>query len=128
MRFVIADDSPIFQQKIAQFLRHDRHEVVAIASNGADAVAACAKHRPDVAVIDWCMSGEIQGGLAAQEIVQAGTARHVIMATSVSSEKAMQPLRSLGVAFIRKPFHREQLLDVIKWTVQRADDRPPARA
>ena len=52
MRAVIAEDNPLLRDGIALLLADDGIEVVAAVDNGDDAVAAVARHRPDIAVLD----------------------------------------------------------------------------
>ncbi|MBI3538773.1 MAG: response regulator, partial [Candidatus Eisenbacteria bacterium] len=53
MRAVIADDEPRARQFLDRLLKeHGEVEVVAEARNGAEALAAVGRHRPDVVFLD----------------------------------------------------------------------------
>jgi DNA-binding NarL/FixJ family response regulator len=52
MRIVIAEDSAILREGLAQLLAMRGHEVVAAVGEPVALLAAVAEHRPDVAVID----------------------------------------------------------------------------
>jgi DNA-binding NarL/FixJ family response regulator len=52
VRTVVAEDNPLLRDGIALLLADHGIEVVATVDNGADAVAAVARLRPDVAVVD----------------------------------------------------------------------------
>lgn len=58
---VVADDEPVLRKVLTSFLKRAGVQVLAEARNGAEAVAACRLHRPDVLLIDAnmpVMSGE----------------------------------------------------------------------
>jgi DNA-binding NarL/FixJ family response regulator len=53
IRLLIADDHPVYRDGLASLLDPlPEIEVVARASDGAEAVALAAEHRPDVVVMD----------------------------------------------------------------------------
>jgi DNA-binding NarL/FixJ family response regulator len=70
LRVVIADDHPVFLQGLRTLLHASDVDVVAEAADGAAAVSACVRHRPDVALLDLHMpelSGvEVTRALAAR--------------------------------------------------------------
>ena len=56
-RVVIADDSAVMRQMISDLLSEAGCKVVALATNGIEAVAACRAHKPDVMTLDLLMPG-----------------------------------------------------------------------
>ena len=71
MRVLVADDHPLFRAGLLTALQlSDSVEVVAEASDGAEAVAATAALRPDVVVMDLHMPG-LNGIEATRQIVAA---------------------------------------------------------
>ena len=70
MRVIVADDSLLMRAGVAALLTDAGCEVVALANDGAQAVAAAAAHRPDVAVLDIRMppTHTTEGLAAAREI------------------------------------------------------------
>lgn len=52
MRVVVADDTLITREGIAHLLRQAGVDVVALAGDGAELLAAVAEHRPSVAIVD----------------------------------------------------------------------------
>ena len=110
MRIAYADDGRMCRRYLATSLRLLGHEVVGEGHNGLEAVEICARERPDVMFLDVSM-GEYGGIAAAQTILAAGTAKHVILATSQATEH--EHAHRLGIPIITKPFHREQLAKVI---------------
>jgi DNA-binding NarL/FixJ family response regulator len=68
IRIVIADDHTLVRQSVAKLLSGAGMQVVAEAGSGAEAVSLVRVHRPDVAVLDVSMPGEVDGLGAAAEI------------------------------------------------------------
>jgi two-component system chemotaxis response regulator CheY len=112
MRVVIADDSRIPRDILRQILRAGGHTVVGIATDGREAIAECEREKPDMVILDVSMP-RLSGDLAAREIIAAGTARHVLIASSMSQDIIFAPLRALGAHTLTKPYRREQLLNEI---------------
>lgn len=56
-RVVVVDDSPLMRRMLASALAEAGFDVVAVASSGDEALAACADHRPDVLSLDLAMPG-----------------------------------------------------------------------
>lgn len=52
MRIVIAEDSAILRDGLAELLRGRGHDVVATVDNGQDLIAAVGEHEPDVSIVD----------------------------------------------------------------------------
>ncbi len=52
MRVVVADDSLLFREGLSRLLTENGFEVAATATDGDALLAAVARHRPDVAIID----------------------------------------------------------------------------
>jgi DNA-binding NarL/FixJ family response regulator len=70
---VLADDNALFRDGIAQILRADgRFDVVGQASRGEEAVAAAARVRPDLILIDLAMPG--MSGIDAIKSIRAADA------------------------------------------------------
>jgi two-component system, NarL family, response regulator NreC len=55
LRILLADSQLLFQQAVVAALRQEGFEVVAQASNGQEAVKACRRLQPDVAILDASM-------------------------------------------------------------------------
>ena len=70
MRVVIADDCALLREAVARILRHGGFEVAAQAGDGDGLLAATARYRPDVAIVDVRMPPdyEDEGMRAAAEI------------------------------------------------------------
>lgn len=100
MRVVLADDSLKIRQVLRAMLINLKHEVVAEAVNGTEAIAFCEQLHPDIAILDISM-GAIGGDIAADRIREAHTARYILLFTSRASIK--EAFEAKGFAVLIKP-------------------------
>jgi len=109
MRVLIADDNGMMREVQRMFLEQARHEVVAEAADGAEAVKFFTEHRPDLVLLDLVMPGTT--GLEALEKIRAlDPAAKVIMVTAIEQDAMDKKILGLGAAAIlRKPFSSEEL-------------------
>jgi DNA-binding NarL/FixJ family response regulator len=84
VRVVVADDSVLLREGVAQLLSQAGFEVVGLASNAAELLEQVGRHRPDVAIVDIRMppTHTDEGLQAAQEI----RARHPTVGVLVLSQ------------------------------------------
>ena len=82
LRVVVADDQALVRAGFKMILTADGIDVVAEATNGAEAVDAVRRHRPDVVLMDIRMP-EMDGLAATRQILGGATeAPRVIMLTT----------------------------------------------
>jgi two-component system nitrate/nitrite response regulator NarL len=92
-RVVLADDHEPYRQGLARAIGDDpRLELVAEVADGAAAVEAVTRLRPELAVLDVRMPG-VDGFAACERIASSGSTR-VVLITDAPSE----PLRSLAAS------------------------------
>ncbi|HVW89557.1 MAG TPA: response regulator [Gaiellaceae bacterium] len=110
---LVADDAAIVRKLVAEMLADAGFLVVAEASDGNEAVALYAEHRPDVAILDVNMPG-IDGIQAATEIKRAYPTAKLVIATVYVTEKKLQRMTKLGaVDVLQKPFDAAQLAETV---------------
>ncbi len=98
IRVLIADDHAMVRSGLAGFLlASDDLELVGEASNGSEAVRACAETRPDVVLMDLMMPG-MDGATAIRVIHEAYPDIRVIALTSFPEQDLVQ--RALGAGAI----------------------------
>lgn len=123
IRVVIADDHPIVLGGLAELLSHEADiAVVARCTNGGDALAAIARHRPGVAVLDLTMPGR-SGMDLLRELhstrASVGDAAHepvrvVLLTARIEHEQVLEALK-LGVnGIVLKESAPLQILDCIR--------------
>ena len=120
IRLVVADDQAMVREGLAAILgAEDDLEVVATAADGAEAVAAARRVRPDVVVMDVRMPG-MDGIEATRLIVNAGLARVLVLTTFDLDEYVYDAVRAGASGFLLKDAPRERLAEAIR-AVARGD-------
>lgn len=95
-RVLLAEDQPLIRESLRQLIEGEPGlSVVAAAADGREAVALCADHAPDIALLDIRMPS-MDGLEAARAIKAAGTAGKIVLLTTFSDEEAMREGVSLG--------------------------------
>ena len=112
---LIVDDHPVFREGLAHTLADETEfRVVAQAGDGAAAVAAWRRHRPDVTLMDVSMFGG-DGIEAVRQIVKAEAAARVLMLSSSEEEADVLAALEAGAAgYITKTVRFEELLAAIR--------------
>lgn len=119
-RVLIADDSMLMRRMIADVLTSIGWEVVAEASNGAEAVEQYQQYRPDVVTLDIVMPGT-DGIYALENILLHNPNAKIVVVSALNQTKLIsEAIRRGAHDFIAKPFMPEQLRD----TVSRCVDEP----
>jgi two-component system, LytTR family, response regulator LytT len=68
INILVTEDESIVRKDIERCLRVLGYNVVATADNGEEAIALALKHKPDLALMDIMIKGEMNGIAAAEEI------------------------------------------------------------
>ena len=113
---LLADDEALVRAGLRMILESEPElEVVAEAADGAEAVAQCRAHRPDVALLDVRMPG-IDGLHAARRILaEPGLDTAVVMLTTFDSDDALLAAIEAGAAgFLLKSMPRDRLVSAVR--------------
>ena len=115
IRVLVADDQSMVRAGFRMLLSREQDvEVVAEASNGLEAVAAAARFRPTVVLMDIRMPG-LDGLQATRRILATDdTARILILTTFDLDEYIYEALRAGASGFVLKDDPPEQLLAAIR--------------
>lgn len=113
VRVIIADDHEAVRSGVAAILSADDGiEVVAEAENGFDALAACHRERPDVALIDLRMPGT--DGVWATERITDETATRVLVLTTYDSGDLIASALAAGAhGYLLKSTGGGDLIDAV---------------
>ena len=111
IRVMIADDHPVFRDGLASLLDPlPGIEVVARASDGAEAVALAAEHRPDVVVMDVQMP-ELNGIEATRRIVAADADVGILVITMGEDDgTVLSALRAGARGYLRKGAEQDEIV------------------
>ncbi|HBA60676.1 MAG TPA: two-component system response regulator [Elusimicrobia bacterium] len=114
MRVIVVDDNSMMREVLCMYLAQLKHEVVAEAGNGADAIKAFGEKRPDLVLLDLVMPG-VTGMEVLESIRKTDPAAKVIIATAVEQETIEADLLRKGAAAIlHKPFSSDELQEALK--------------
>lgn len=114
VRVLIADDHPLMREGIAACLAaHGGIEVVAQAGSGDEAIAAFARHRPDVTLVDLQMPGK--DGIETIRALRAlqADARLIVLTTFGGDARVAAALNAGAAAYLLKSMPGRQLADTV---------------
>jgi DNA-binding NarL/FixJ family response regulator len=113
IRVVLADDHAVVRQGLRTFLDlQDDIEVVAEASDGAQAVEAAAAFDPDVVLLDLVMPG--LDGLGALKVLRGGRARIIVLTSFGDDDKLFAALRGGAAGYLLKDVQPADLVRAIR--------------
>ncbi len=115
IQIVIADDQQLFRTMLKDMLMKDPEiNIVALSSNGEEAVSDCLKHKPDIALLDIGMPGK-DGIEALSEIKKALPQTKVIILTTFENSQNIHDAIMLGAdGYLIKEMTPEVLISAVK--------------
>jgi DNA-binding NarL/FixJ family response regulator len=102
VRLVLVDNDDGALELINLDLRLEGHDILATATDGAGAVAACAAHQPDVLVVDHRMPPGIDGVEVARQVLRTGTAGAVVIYSNYDDPRAVTAAERTGARWLMK--------------------------
>src|SRR6476646_9963757 len=118
LRVVIAEDEALIRLDLKEMLEEEGYVVVAEAADGAAAVRLAEEHRPDLVVLDVQMP--VLDGISAAEQIAAARTAPVLILTAFSQRELVEQARQAGaMAYVVKPFGRNDLVPAIEMAVSR---------
>lgn len=127
LRIVIADDEPIMRMDMKEYLQGEGYDIVGEAADGFDAVEACKKNKPDLALLDIKMP--LLDGLSAARIIQdEALADAIVLLTAYSETEFVEKAKDLGIAgYMVKPIDEKSLIPNIELAVARSREMKKLR-
>jgi response regulator NasT len=116
VRIVVAEDEALIRMDLVEMLAEAGYDVLAQASDGAQAIELVKEHKPDLAILDVKMP-ILDGISAAEEIISLCP---VLMLTAFSQRELVDRARDAGVmAYVLKPFTINDLVPAIEIAISR---------
>ena len=116
IRILVAEDEALIRMDLVEMLVEAGYEVVAQASDGAQAIELAQLHKPDLAILDVKMP-ILDGISAAEKIIAIAP---VLMLTAFSQRELVERARDAGVmAYVVKPFSIGDLVPAIEIAISR---------
>ncbi len=116
IRILVAEDEALIRMDLVEMLNEAGYEVVAEASDGAQAIELAQLHKPDLAILDVKMP-ILDGISAAEKIIGISP---VLMLTAFSQRELVERARDAGVmAYVVKPFSIGDLIPAIEIAISR---------
>ena len=116
IRILVAEDEALIRMDLVEMLVEAGYEVVAEASDGAQAIELAQLHKPDLAILDVKMP-ILDGISAAEKII---TISPVLVLTAFSQRELVERARDAGVmAYVVKPFSIGDLVPAIEIAISR---------
>jgi len=117
-RIMIVDDSESIRKLLKDMLSVGKHEVVAEAVDGIDAIEKFSTVKPDVVLLDIAMPKK-DGLTTLKEIKKMNLNTKVIMVTVRDEMDMIQDCIAAGaLAYIIKPFDTEEVLKAILFVLE----------
>jgi DNA-binding NarL/FixJ family response regulator len=112
---LIADDHPVVRDGLrAMFSADPRFEVLGEAGDGAEAIVAGEKLRPDVILMDLRMPGT-DGVTAIQELAKRGVPSRVLVLTTYDTDSDVLPAIEAGATgYLLKDAPRDELFRAVE--------------
>lgn len=121
IRVLIAEDEALIRLDLKEMLTEEGFEVVAEVSDGASAVRMARELRPDLAILDLKMP--VMDGIEAAQQVTAERLAAVLILTAFSQRELVEQARQAGaMAYLVKPFQKQDLLPAIEIAAGRFQD------
>jgi two-component system chemotaxis response regulator CheY len=105
----VVDDNAIMRTIVGRILREARFDIVE-ATNGAEAIQAFFRDKPDIVLMDLNMDG-IDGTAAIRGILQINPTARLVVCSATSDAHILLKLGAKG--YVTKPFTPEKLLNAI---------------
>ena len=131
LRILVVEDDVMIGELLAETLEDLGHVVCAVETNAANAVAAAARHHPDLMIVDVGL-GEASGIAAVKEILRSGFVPHVFATGDALRDLSLGP----DAVLIQKPFRGPDIVQAIERALaakpaapsrRRFDEDPPDR-
>lgn len=127
LRILIAEDDPLVAVTLSDQLAELGHDVIAVASDGEEAVTMAHEDRPDIAILDIKMPN--RDGISAAEEITREFDLPILMLTAYSDRPLVLRAAEAGaLAYLLKPVAAEELSASLALALARHKDKEALRS
>ncbi len=127
LRILIAEDDPLVAVTLSDQLTELGHHVVAVASDGEEAVVMARETRPDIAILDIKMPN--RDGISAAEEISRELDLPILMLTAYSDRSLVMRAAEAGaLAYLLKPVATEELTAALSLAMARYQEKEALRS
>jgi response regulator NasT len=119
-RILVADDDALVLATLSSGLRDQNYEVLEAAS-GEEALQVCARHQPDLAILDIRMP-DLDGLQVAAKLNQQGNVPFMFLSAFDDREIVEQGISEGALGYLVKPVDVNQVVPAIEAALERAAD------
>jgi two-component system, response regulator PdtaR len=109
LRILVVEDDALIGVLLSELLAEMGHEICAVETTEADAVAAAARCKPNLMIVDDRLGNE-SGISVVDEILCTGPIPHVFITGDPSRIRALRP----GAVVVQKPFRKSDIVRAIQ--------------
>jgi two-component system, response regulator PdtaR len=109
LNLLIVEDEMLIAMGLKQCVKELGHQVCAMASTEAGAVASAAAHRPDVVLMDLRLAHGGSGTEAACQIYKSFGIRSIVVSANIDATAREALQNCEPIAFVAKPFRSTEL-------------------
>jgi two-component system OmpR family response regulator len=123
-RILVVDDEPSIVDAVSTALRYEGYDVEE-AINGHQALAAVARHEPDLVVLDW-MLPDLDGIEVGKRLRERGYKTAILFLTARDAvENKVEALRAGGDDYVTKPFSLAEIVARVEAVLRRSGGALP---
>jgi DNA-binding NarL/FixJ family response regulator len=113
LRVMVVDDHPMWRDAVERDLVQAGHDVVAVASNGREALARFPASRPDVVVLDLHIPAPGGVEVTAELMRQDPAVRVLVLSASAEQADVLAAVKAGATGYLVKSASREELLTAV---------------
>jgi DNA-binding NarL/FixJ family response regulator len=114
VRVMVADDHPMWRDAVARDLAEAGYDVVATASDGAEAVRRGQASRPQVVVLDMQMPKLSGAEVTARLVAHDPDVKVLVLSASGEQQDVLQAVKAGAIGYLVKSASREELLAAVE--------------
>lgn len=115
---LIVEDQMLIAWHLNDLIEGAGHRVLAIARDPGEAVAAAAKERPDLALMDIRLHGGTSGLDAARMLFEGWGVRSIYLSANLDPGTRAQAEQFQPLGFVGKPFLPSDVIDAVQRAVR----------